>query len=262
MNVTFETRARATLVIVEGRLDFGAAAEFQKKLEQALAAAAAAPAALIVDCAALDYVSSAGLRVFLLSARAAQRAGVAFALCALQPAVREVFDVSGFSRIMAVHADRATALAHCGTPQADERRTSVPAEAAQLPALTQFLQDFWSAASLPPAQAMSFELALEEVFMNVVMHGSSPGTVPRVEVSLMLADGGVVMSIEDDGAEFDPLTLPQPDVEAGIGERRVGGLGVFLVRKMMDAVSYQRIGARNQLRMSKHIEVPAAAPPP
>lgn len=261
MNVTFETLAHTTLVIVQGRLDFGAAAEFQRKLEQALTAAKAAPAALIVDCAALDYVSSAGLRVFLLSARAAQRAGIAFALCALQPAVREVFDVSGFSRIMTVHADRPAALAHTGAPPVNERRICVPAAAAQLPALTQFLQDFWSAASLPPAQAMSFELALEEVFMNVVMHGSSPGTVPRVEVSLMLADEGVVMSIEDDGAEFDPLTLPQPDVQAGISERKVGGLGVFLVRKMMDTVSYQRIGARNQLRMSKHIEASGVAPP-
>jgi anti-sigma regulatory factor (Ser/Thr protein kinase) len=138
----------------------------------------------------------------------------------------------------------------------NERRTSVPSEAAQLPALTQFLQEFWSAAALPPAQALSFELALEEIFMNVVMHGSHPGTVPRVEVSLVLTDGDVTMTLEDDGPEFDPLSLPRPDVEASLGDRPIGGLGVFLVRQMMDAVSYQRVGARNQLRMSKRIEGP------
>jgi anti-anti-sigma factor len=66
---------------------------------------------MIIDCAALDYVSSAGLRVFLLVARGAKRAGVALALCSLKPAVREIFDVSGFSQIIAVHADRAAALA-------------------------------------------------------------------------------------------------------------------------------------------------------
>ena len=114
MNVTFETLARTTLVIPQGRLDFGAADGFQKRIEEGLAGAGSAPAALIVDCSALDYVSSAGLRVFLTSARAAQRAGIAFALCALQPAVREVIDVSGFSRIITVYADRATALAHTG----------------------------------------------------------------------------------------------------------------------------------------------------
>jgi len=103
MNVRIEALAEATYVVPEGRLDFDA-------LEKAIAGAGKAPPALIVDGAALEYVSSAGLRAVLLGAKAAQRAGVPFALCALQPAVREVFELSGFSRIMAVHADRAAAL--------------------------------------------------------------------------------------------------------------------------------------------------------
>jgi anti-anti-sigma factor len=110
MNVRFETLAVATVVIPEGRLDFGNAAGFEKQLEQALTGASR-PASLLIDCAALEYVSSAGLRAFLVTARAAQRAGARFALCALQPAVREVFDLSGFSRILTVYPDRATALA-------------------------------------------------------------------------------------------------------------------------------------------------------
>jgi anti-anti-sigma factor len=116
LKVEFEMFARTTLVIPEGRLDFGTAAEFQKHLEQAIAGAGRAPAAVIIDCAALEYVSSAGLRVFLMAARTAQPAGVMFSLCALQPSVREVFDISGFSRIIAVHADRAIALAHAAPP--------------------------------------------------------------------------------------------------------------------------------------------------
>ena len=108
MNVRIEALAEATCVIPEGRLDFDAAPGFQETLERTLGGK---PAALIIDGAALEYVSSAGLRAMLLAARAAQRAGVPFALCALQPAVREVFDLSGFSRIIAVHPDRATALA-------------------------------------------------------------------------------------------------------------------------------------------------------
>jgi anti-anti-sigma factor len=69
---------------------------------------------VIIDCAGLDYVSSAGLRVFLLAARASQRTGLAFAICGLKPAVREVFDVSGFSRVIAVFVDRVNALAQTG----------------------------------------------------------------------------------------------------------------------------------------------------
>jgi anti-sigma B factor antagonist len=112
MNVRTETIGQTTLVIPEGRVDFGTAAAFEKHLERALAGTAGPPKALIVDCTGLEYVSSAGLRAFLVTARGSQRAGIQFALCALKPAVREVFDLSGFSRIIAVHADRATALAH------------------------------------------------------------------------------------------------------------------------------------------------------
>ncbi len=111
MNIRLETLGPTTLVIAEGRLDFAAAAAFQAQIEQLLAGAATAPAAVILDCAGLDYVSSAGLRVFLLAARAAQRTGRSFAVCALKPAVRDVFDLSGFNKIITVHADRTAALA-------------------------------------------------------------------------------------------------------------------------------------------------------
>jgi serine/threonine-protein kinase RsbW len=133
------------------------------------------------------------------------------------------------------------------------RRTCVPGEAAQLPALTQFLQAFWSAEGLSPAQAMAFELALEEAFMNIVTHGAPQGRPPPVEVSLSLEAGWVTMTVEDEGAPFDPLSLPPPDLEAGLEQRAVGGLGVYLVRKVMDAVSYDRAGTRNRLSMSKHV---------
>jgi anti-sigma B factor antagonist len=111
MKVRVEPLAQATVVVPEGRLDFAAAPGFQAEIERVFAGAGQGLAAVVIDCTALDYVSSAGLRVFLLAARASQKANVRFALCALQPAVREVFDLSGFSRIIPVHADRATALA-------------------------------------------------------------------------------------------------------------------------------------------------------
>jgi anti-anti-sigma factor len=254
VKVRVEMLERTTLVIPEGRLDFSAAAHFQQHVEQALAGADAAPAALIIDCAALDYVSSAGLRIFLMAARASQRAGIAFALSALQPAVREVLELSGFSRMMPVHADRDAALAQLPAgPVYKERHAAATNDAAELPALTRFLQEFWSAARLPAPAALPFELALEEAFMNIAMHGAPPGTA-RVEVSVVLAGARLTLTVEDDGPQFDPLSLPPPDINAPLEERRVGGQGVHLIREMMDEVSYQRVGARNQLKMSRQIE--------
>jgi anti-anti-sigma factor len=111
VKIRIEAHGAVTLVMPEGRLDFGAAAGFQAQLEQLLAGAQTAPGAVIIDCTGLEYVSSAGLRVFLLAARASQRAGIRFAMCSLQPAVREVFELSGFTRVIALHPDLAAALA-------------------------------------------------------------------------------------------------------------------------------------------------------
>jgi serine/threonine-protein kinase RsbW len=132
-----------------------------------------------------------------------------------------------------------------------EERASVPGDAAQLPVLTGFLQGFWAAQELPVAQALTFELALEELFVNVVMHGSHAAQPARVQVTLALAGKCLTMTVQDDGPAFDPTALAEPDVTAGLAERPIGGLGVFLIREMMDEVSYERVGTFNRLRMSK-----------
>jgi anti-anti-sigma factor len=242
----------ATVAIPEGRLDFAAAASFQQQLEALKSSGP--PRALVVDCSALEYVSSAGLRVFLLAAKAAKQAGGSLALCALQPAVREVFELSGFDRIVALHPDRATALAQVApAPPAREVRMTVPGESAQLPRLVHFLQDFWASAGLSAERALPFELALEEVFMNIVMHASVPGRATPVEVRLQLTDASLAMTIEDEGPAFDPLSLPSPDVAAELHARPLGGQGVHLVRSVMDAVTYERAGPRNRLRMIRKL---------
>lgn len=109
MNSSIDQRGDLTLVRPQGRIDFEAAAAFQGLLDQAMAQTTQRPATLVIDCTAMDYVSSAGLRVFLMTARAAKQAGVDFVVCALQPSVKEVFDVSGFSRIIDIRPDAAAA---------------------------------------------------------------------------------------------------------------------------------------------------------
>ena len=135
-----------------------------------------------------------------------------------------------------------------------ERHTGVPADPAQLRVLTEFLREFGSAATLTPTQLGNLELALEEIFLNIVMHGAEPGITPQVEVSLKLGTDAVIMTVADDGPQFDPLSLPPPDVTASLADRKVGGLGVFFVRKIMDTVGSERVAGRNQLRMTKRLD--------
>ncbi len=113
MNVTIESVDGVSVALPAGRLDFGAAGPFQQQLEQAIAAK---PKALVVDCNGLEYVSSAGLRVFLVAARAAKAAGIGFAVSDLKPTVKEVFDLTGFANVITICVERASALASVTKP--------------------------------------------------------------------------------------------------------------------------------------------------
>lgn len=105
----------------------------------------------------------------------------------------------------------------------------------------------------PDEEVFEVNVALEEVFCNVVRHGFPEGGEHEIEVSLALADGTLVAVVSDDGVAFDPLGAPAPDLEAPIEERRIGGLGVFLTKSFMDEVSYRREGGRNVLRLARRL---------
>ncbi|MGA0072663.1 MAG: ATP-binding protein [Steroidobacteraceae bacterium] len=130
----------------------------------------------------------------------------------------------------------------------------VEATADRLPEANAGLDAWWAGAGLPDEARFAFELVLEEIFMNVVMHGSPPEGAPcMVDVSLDRQGDGVVMEIADDGLPFDPLAMESPDTAAPMEDRRVGGLGVYLVREMMDTVHYRHSEGRNRLSVFKSI---------
>jgi serine/threonine-protein kinase RsbW len=132
-------------------------------------------------------------------------------------------------------------------------QTTLPGEESRLLEAMAFLHVFWQAESLPDELLFPFELALEEVFMNVAMHGGGEQGPATVWLELERTDGKLNLSLSDDGPAFDPLALPTPDLDAPLEERPVGGLGVYLVREMMDDVSYSHRGGRNCLSMWKSL---------
>ena len=92
-------------------------------------------------------------------------------------------------------------------------------------------------------------LVLEEMTLNVMTHGRDAGA-SELEVVVACEADGVTIQIVDDGPRFDPLQdAPLPDPEAPIEDRPVGGLGVHLVRTMMDEITYRYEDGRNRLRM-------------
>jgi serine/threonine-protein kinase RsbW len=97
-------------------------------------------------------------------------------------------------------------------------------------------------------------LVLEEWLTNVISYGFDAGGDHRIVLDLALDESGELSArVEDDGRPFDPLSLPTPDVTVGLDERKVGGLGVLLIRRLMDDVTYSRSGDRNVLVMRKRV---------
>lgn len=107
MDIREEPRDGAYLVAASGRLDSNSAAA----LEAVLPARVQANPKLVLDLSDVPYVSSAGLRVLLIGAKAARSGGHKLVLCGLSPSVREVFDISGFSSIFTIEPDLDSALA-------------------------------------------------------------------------------------------------------------------------------------------------------
>jgi anti-sigma regulatory factor (Ser/Thr protein kinase) len=97
------------------------------------------------------------------------------------------------------------------------------------------------------------KLAVEEIFVNIALYAYKDGAHGMVELRCSVRDGAVLLEFEDSGAPFDPLSHKDPDVTAGLEEREIGGLGVFIVKRIMDSVEYCREGGRNLLRMIKSL---------
>ncbi len=94
------------------------------------------------------------------------------------------------------------------------------------------------------------ELVAEEALVNVFVHGYAHQN-GEVEVICSVAeDPGLTIEIRDRGIPFNPLSLAAPDVQADLADRRIGGMGVFLIRKMADRVDYRREGDSNIFSMT------------
>jgi len=127
-------------------------------------------------------------------------------------------------------------------------------ETLQLPAVLENLDTFIGfvhsgavSFGLSDKRILEVELALEEALVNVFQN-AYPGGDGLVEVRVGSRDAkGLVIEIIDEGVPFDPLARPDPDVTQGIEERQIGGLGIFLVKDMIDHVEYRREGTKNVL---------------
>jgi serine/threonine-protein kinase RsbW len=130
---------------------------------------------------------------------------------------------------------------------------SLPADVREIERLNRLVRQFGELHEIPSRGLYAVNLALDEVVTNVVLHGFDDASGQIVKVRMETKGEDLKSEVEDGGREFNPLSAPIPDLSASLDERALGGLGIHLVRSLMDRVEYRREGSKNVLTMRKRI---------
>ena len=121
----------------------------------------------------------------------------------------------------------------------------------QVSLLPAFVEDAVKASGLNPEVTDSLTLAIEEAVVNVIDYAYPEGVAGEVDIDAATTDKALIFTITDKGKPFDPTSRGEVDINAGVEERPIGGLGIHLVRQIMDDVRYERRGDKNVLILTK-----------
>ena len=133
-------------------------------------------------------------------------------------------------------------------------------ELSELGRLAAAVEEFVACNRLPPDFAFRFTLCLDELITNIVVHGGGGAGAHEIRVRLETDGRELRAEMEDDAGAFDPFaSAPPPDLGDELESRRIGGLGLFLVGKMMDRASHRREGGRNLTLLARRIDRPPPA---
>ena len=128
---------------------------------------------------------------------------------------------------------------------------TVSAKQKNLMPMINFLKEGTKKEDFDKRTIWQIHLAVEEILLNIITY-AYPDEKGDIEISYMVNEkNDLMIKIKDRGIPFDPLKVPEPDTHAPVEERQVGGLGIFLVQKIMDELFYERKDGCNVLTMIK-----------
>ena len=117
--------------------------------------------------------------------------------------------------------------------------------------IREFVGDIARAGGFGAKDIYNIQLAADEAASNIIEHAYEGVNTGVLEISCGMRDGAITIIMVDHGESFDPSAIPLPDLKADLSERKIGGLGIFLMRKLMDEVHYEVQNSGNVLTMIK-----------
>jgi sigma-B regulation protein RsbU (phosphoserine phosphatase) len=132
-----------------------------------------------------------------------------------------------------------------------QRKIVLPNDVQEVPKLAAFVDEVCEWMGFDPMLTMQLNLAIEEAVVNVMDYAYPPGTKGEVDIEVKADADKLMFTISDNGVAFDPTAKAEVDTTLSAEERQIGGLGIHLVRHIMDNVEYERKDGRNILRLSK-----------
>ena len=123
----------------------------------------------------------------------------------------------------------------------------------ELERLAIFVEEVSEELGLDPETTMNLNLALEEVVSNVILYAYPREMGEKITIMAQTEKQSLIFTITDKGKEFDPTIVEEADVTLSAEEREIGGLGIFIVKNIMNEVTYQRLDGKNILTLKKNI---------
>jgi anti-sigma regulatory factor (Ser/Thr protein kinase) len=134
-----------------------------------------------------------------------------------------------------------------------EKNITIINQVEQLEELAGILETVSEEWDIPMKVSLNLNLVLEELITNIIFYGYDDKNEHRIFIRLYKKDNEIEIQIEDDGKEFNPLLAAEPDIDESIENRKIGGLGIHFVRKIMDGMNYRRSDDKNILTLTKNI---------
>lgn len=134
------------------------------------------------------------------------------------------------------------------------KELTINATVENIPEVTAFVDEQLEAFDCPMKAQMQIDIAIDELFSNIAYYAYNPDVGPAtVRVEVVEDPMAVVITFIDNGVPYDPLAREDPDTTLSAEERDLGGLGIYMVKKSMDEVTYEYKDGQNILKIKKNI---------